>query len=349
MRQRTILWIMLFLCLVAVTACSSTTTQGGSTPTPTAAPPSLTPTLAPAGTVIATISGLGALSQSLETGGVPYALAGSDSAVWVHNGQAGTLIRIDPQTNKIVATVSVGHGQGDVAIGQGAVWVANPTEGTVSRIDPRTNRVVATVSVATQDNVVGLTVSPGAVWMTDFVDGALIRIDPQTNQVVAALPFNSGPTGVSFGSGSVWLCNRHNSPGLWRYDPQTNQVQAKIAVGATVDAPPCGTVVALAQSVWITSFANEEPDTVALERIDPATNTLSAAIKAPGVYPFDFAADERGVWVFDPNVGLFRIDPQTNQIVGELSMAGGTGVAVGAGSVWFAKRDGTLLRITPTS
>lgn len=43
--------------------------------------------------------------------------------------------------------IPVGHGPADVAVGNGGVWVVNITEGTVSRIDPMKNRVVATVHV----------------------------------------------------------------------------------------------------------------------------------------------------------------------------------------------------------
>jgi hypothetical protein len=65
--------------------------------------------------------------------------------------------------------------------------------------------------------------------------------------------------------------------------------------------------------------------------------------------PFHFAADAHGVWVYGPDM-LYRIDPNTNRVVGKLAMTGGAGVALGAGSVWIANgSDGTLLRITPAS
>ncbi len=47
-----------------------------------------------------------------------------------------TVSRIDPSTNQVVQTVSVGGGPAGVATGGGAVWVANGLDGTVSRIDP---------------------------------------------------------------------------------------------------------------------------------------------------------------------------------------------------------------------
>jgi peptide/nickel transport system substrate-binding protein len=46
-----------------------------------------------------------------------------------------------------VTTIAVGSAPSAIAVGAGAVWVANRLDGTVSRIDPRANRVVATVPV----------------------------------------------------------------------------------------------------------------------------------------------------------------------------------------------------------
>jgi virginiamycin B lyase len=218
---------------------------------PNPAPPRRGESLASAGTVSATISGLGANDQFDD------AIAASDTAIWVHNGQAGTLVRIDPSTNMLVATIPVGHGEGGVALGQGAVWVANPTEGTLSRIDPQTNKVVATITLAPQAEVQGLTVRLNAVWVTDFVNSTLVRIDPLINQVVATIPNTPGITGVSYGAGSVWICNHHGAAqGLLRLDPQTNQVQAQ--VNPAGNQGYCGSVVALGQTVWTTSFFNGE-------------------------------------------------------------------------------------------
>jgi YVTN family beta-propeller protein len=333
-------WIGVALFALLFAACGSA--KAPATPgTRTTSTPS-------AGTVSATISGIGA-----QTGEAGYSIAGSDSAVWVYNGEAGTIARVDPGTNKVVATIPVGHGLGSVALGQGAVWVVNTTEGTLSRIDPQTNKVVANVTFGSPNEpgccVEEVTVSPGAVWVSDFTDRTLVRIDPQTNKVVTTIPDDLGPTGVSFGAGSVWVCNHHSdSQGLMRLDPQTNQVQAQMNPAG--NAGFCGSVVALGQTIWTTSFFNDSPSSTLLERIDPTTNTVSATITVPpAVLPFyiGVAADAQGVWLLDPAVGIYRIDPQTNHVAGELAMPGGAGVALGDGSVWLAKADGTLLRITP--
>jgi YVTN family beta-propeller protein len=68
------------------------------------------------------------------------AIAFSPGAVWVTEPPA--VVRIDPQTNQIVARVDIGGGTADPAVIDGAPWFAVVgSPGTLVRIDPATNRV----------------------------------------------------------------------------------------------------------------------------------------------------------------------------------------------------------------
>lgn len=84
------------------------------------------------------------------------------------------------------------------------------------------------------------------------------KFDSQTNRVIASLPRNSGASGVAFGAGSVWLCNRNDSSALMRLDPVTNQVQAQLPFSS----PPCASLVALDQTIWVMSFFSGEGNSV---------------------------------------------------------------------------------------
>ena len=57
--------------------------------------------------------------------------------MWVLNQADGTVSRIDPKTNEVVATIDVGvpGPGGDIAAGEGAVWV-RATKVLLSVIDP---------------------------------------------------------------------------------------------------------------------------------------------------------------------------------------------------------------------
>ena len=57
-----------------------------------------------------------------------------------------TLLRIDPEPNAVVARIKLDP-PATAAAGEGAVWLSHPLEDTVSRVDPRTNKVIATIHV----------------------------------------------------------------------------------------------------------------------------------------------------------------------------------------------------------
>ena len=83
--------------------------------------------------------------------------------MWVANTLDGTVSRIDPASNAVVAAVTVGDGPGSLAIGDDGVWVANELGGTVVRIDPRTNTVVETIE--TGQRPTGLAIDGRRLWV----------------------------------------------------------------------------------------------------------------------------------------------------------------------------------------
>jgi streptogramin lyase len=126
---------------------------------------------------------------------------------------------------------------------------------------------------------------------------------------------------------------------------------AQIDIGSANDVF-CGGLSASDGVVWVELMDYTQDHAVGLARIDPATNRVSATVPLLASISVDaLAADAQGVWVADPEVGLFRIASQTNQAVSLLPIIRGAGLALGAGSVWLATNDGTgtLLRIAPTS
>jgi YVTN family beta-propeller protein len=318
--------------MVLLSACAGATSPGGRTSAKSI------------GKVIATISGLGSLPGQFDT----YGMAADDTAIWVHNGDGGDVLRIDPTTNSRVADITVGSGPGGVAIGDGSVWVANSQDHTVSRINPTTNAVVATIKL--DGEVDALAISASAVWASDSTDSAVVRIDPTTNKVVATIPNQIGVSDLSASAGSTWVANHSDvAHGLARLDSATNQVQTQIDTSKG-NGLSCTGVVALAQTIWTVDLVLGDGSSAVVERIDPTTNQVVATIPVPDVVPFHFAADEHSVWLYGPDIGLYRIDPQTNRVVGTLNIQGAAGIALGAGSVWLANgSDGTLLRIQPAS
>lgn len=344
MRHRTLSWGALLVVALLVAACGSGASQTSGPPahpTLTSVPSTPTPTPLPQG-VSAAIPGLGTVS-----GHDFYALAADDTAVWVYNPDTGNVLRIDPKTNTLVATISVGQGCaipgpcGNVALGDGAVWVAKPATGTIVRIDPKTNLVVATITLPSGAQPY-VAVAPGAVWSANRTLNSYSKIDPQTNQVVATLTNQFGAAGLTYSQGSLWLCNFNGHPSLSRLDPTTYQVQAQIAPASYHSG--CFFITATAQDIWTMTFNGNG---AFAERIDQATNQVIWALLMPGNYNGFLAAGAEGVWYLN-DAGLFRFATPSESLSGPWPGVSGVGLAVGAGSVWVASLSGTLLRITPT-
>jgi YVTN family beta-propeller protein len=171
-----------------------------------------------------------------------YSVAVGYGAVWVGSGQR-KVIRIDPATGDVVASVRVGQTPADVATGEGAVWVAH-LGGRTLRIEPRTNAVTgvaaapgfplsiaagagavwvgepgeragtvwrvdpATVSVAGTTAVfafpLGIATAPDAVWVAGGSAGTVVRIDPRSGRVLRTVRTGNAPLDVAVGEGRVW-------------------------------------------------------------------------------------------------------------------------------------------------
>ena len=106
---------------------------------------------------------------------VPTAVASGDGAIWVtarpgfhccppENIGNGTLTRIDPKTNAVVATIPVGGQPATVAVGEDAVWIADPGTRSVVRVDPDQNRVVTRIRIGSRPR--GIAVGNGFVWVS---------------------------------------------------------------------------------------------------------------------------------------------------------------------------------------
>ena len=259
---------------------------------------------------------------TIPVGRQPTTVVIGQGAVWVANKLDNSVSRIDPQTNRVVATISVPDGVADLAVSRDAVWTGGDRRGVarVVRIDPRTNRVVAAVPVGSQPS--GLAATDDAVWVTTLIDGTITRIDSQTNQVTATIHTGARPVQVAADDRAVWVAYPQDNR-VRRIDPQTNRVVATLRVAQPQD------ITLGFGSVWVPRGQS------GLVRIDPQTNTATSSIRVAGK-PNTIAVGAGAVWVrhSDPD-GVQRIDPQTNTATATVPVASGLyGLAVDEHWLW---------------
>lgn len=145
-----------------------------------------------------------------------YAVTVGSGSVWVTSSQQGLLSRVDPQNNRVTARIPVGPSPRFLCTGEDAVWVLNQGDGTVSRVDPLTNKVEATIAVGTPGPGGDIAAGEGAIWVS-AVNIPLTRIDPKSNRVTVQY-VGKGGDAVRIGHGSVWLCSFFLQE-LWRARP----------------------------------------------------------------------------------------------------------------------------------
>ena len=140
-----------------------------------------------------------------------------DGFVWITSFEHNALLKIDPRTNALVATIAVGPKPRFLTIGAGSVWTLNQGDGTVSRVQMRSGKVTASIACGLAGEGGEISYAYGAVWAALF-RFPLTEIDARTNRVVAQWAGDGGD-GVRAGLGSVWLSNLRQQT-VWRVSPK---------------------------------------------------------------------------------------------------------------------------------
>ncbi len=140
-----------------------------------------------------------------------------DGFVWVSSFAHDALLKIDPKSMTLVATIPVGPKPRFLTVGDGSVWTLNQGDGSVSRVDMKSGKLVATISCGIPGPGGELSFGEGSVWAAMF-DFPITQIDPKTNTVVKQWA-GQGGDGIRAGLGSVWLSNLRQAS-VWRFSPQ---------------------------------------------------------------------------------------------------------------------------------
>ena len=204
-----------------------------------------------------------------------------------------TIVRIDPATNQVVATIDLGVDPGTIAVDGTDVWVADPA-GTVVRIDATSNTVRARIWIGSL--TFGIAAGPDVVWVSgrsfDDRHAMLWRVDPATNAVVATIttPVNCGTLAVD--AGVTWVeCITAR-----RIDASRNALVSTRAGALVGLAAADGAAWALDQSGTLARISN----------IDDTVRTMATPAGSEGV-----AVGYGAVWLANPDVaGVVTRDGQ---------------------------------------
>lgn len=271
------------------------------------------------------------LQATIAVGRTPLYVAAGAGAVWVSNYRDSTVSRIDPSSNRVVATIPLGGRLAlGIAVGDGAVWVVDSPRSIV-RVDPTSNRVVARVAVPAHASDIAY--SCGSVWVSSVGSNLIIRIDPVLDQMIASVPVEPRPFELDADSSSVWVASLDRAT-LTRLDPATNRVLSKLHIDGRAQDVAIG-----AHSLWVAGRATLHGSA------DGGSLTPSPS---GGTNAYLLATDGDQAWGthFDNTVLHFAANGRVVERLRLGLTTRSSGIAVAAGSIWVTDlRGGRVLRL----
>ena len=339
-RRRGALWAVLAVLLVA--ACGGDPTGEGNDDSPPATATSPAAASTPSATLpVAEPANVEAVpieprvEARLKITGEPDWMAAGSGSLWVKTA-AGYVQRIDPATNQVLTEIEVPPHQVPGCEGLGAsddaVWTCSEQD--IVRIDPATNDVAATVAVGKIHDQGHIPVAFGRAWVLTGDGSTLVGV--AEDAVASKIELGTRCTELTASATAVWAACPVDGIAI-AVDPEQDAVTSR--VDRLTDAR---TISAHGGAVWV-GFRG------ALARVDEATGQITGVADASSA-DGDVAAIDDAVWVRTGGPFLRRVDPDTLEVVEDLTApeSGGGPVLVAFGSVWAASYDDKVLyRVRP--
>ena len=269
----------------------------------------------------------GATPAKIDIGVSTYGLAAGNGSVWAGSLSSGDVLRIDPESGKVVARITAGARIFNLAAAPGAVWAVGNVSGTITRIDTRSGKVTKTVQVGLQPYDVEW--GFGSAWVSNAGDGTVWRIT--NGRVVKKIKVGVEPNGLTAYGGALWVGD-HTAGKVVRIDPKTNRITG---------------TVKLSGADWITGFGgsiyvSQETNTVA--RVSVKTLKVTGTV-ATARNPLGSAIVGKALWVpcIDANA-VDVVDPATMRVIERKKVGRGPIVVLPAfGHQWVSNTTGNAI------
>jgi virginiamycin B lyase len=259
-------------------------------------------------------------------------------AVWVGSTGPNAVHRIDPRTNKLVATVELaGEPCAGLAVGFGSLWIplcGQPS--TLAKVDGTRNVVSAVFQAGPAAGEGGITVSTDSVWLVTDKEGSLARIDPGTGAVRQTVRVPAGSYNPRFSGGRVWV-TRAEGAEITAVDATSG-----VVLGTTKTGPGPRFLTSGAGSIWTFNQGDGS-----LTRIDALSRQVTRTIPlgTPG-RGGDIAFGGGMIWTTMPKVPLSAVDTANSKLLCQWVGPGGDSLGIGHDALWLTDyHGGTVSRL----
>ena len=234
---------------------------------------------------------------------------------------------VDPRTARISRTFGLGKVPYRVQAASDIAWVANSFDGTLTRVDA-TSGTVSPSGRPEPSSTGRLALAYGSrsLWVASQ-DGVLARLDPNSGRLLDRIGGIPDPEALAVGFGSTWVAQASRAD-VVRVNARTHRIRP-IPLGGKASSLATG-----AGAVWAAT-----PEEGTLWRIDPTTNSVTAAIDV-GTDPAAVVVADHYVWVASATGGtIVRVDPRQNKVIQTIHLDGPLGGLAAAGDdVWVSVR-----------
>ena len=276
------------------------------TPAPTQAGPMPTP-------VAGMLGELPVTTLSLGDDAAPIDIIFAFDSIWIANHHSSNVMRLDPTTMAVQATIPIGGGPGWFAATEDSLWVSRQMTRGVARIDPATNTAEGRAGDYAACGRPAYAF--GSVWQPACDAHQVIRVDPVTYEAVN-VPLGNGNSVVFTGTELI----AGGSTGLFSIDPSSGT--------STPIGGPAGWAIGYADgTVWVAGDSS-------LYRVRPSDGKVLATLPIGGAGMLVTSGDR--AWIGREAPDLVEVDLTTNAVVRTISVQPWPASAVEVdGSLWI--------------
>jgi hypothetical protein len=274
---------------------------------------------------------IGAASLNVPTEGNTFMINSGFGSIWASRNFDGAVVRYDPTTGEVLATIDVGPEPQKLQPADGRMWVR--TADRYVAIDPKTNTIVDSLEKAAVGPSANRSFAlDGAMWICD--GPRLHRYDPTTLQPVATVELDIECEEVFATDDLVVAYTTNEDPAQSGtsaaafVDPTSNEMIA------TVDLPVDVAYPAVLESAVF--FPGESGSTAVV--VDRSSWTVSATpdLGRPSRMGLTATAGERIYVPLVGNLDVAVVDAKTFTVVDTVETLGSVAVVVLDGSMWVA-------------
>ncbi len=212
----------------------------------------------------------------------------------------------------------------------GRIYVSNSDSGTVSAIDPATNTVIATITVGSSPYGVAATPNGQRVWVSNWLAGTLNIIDTATNAIEDGAAISGNPHGIAFNPAGdrayVAVDNMPVSPtsGVWIFDTTVSPPYPMAVV--PVGAFPTGvTMRPDGRRLYVANYGQDLGTTVSVIDTDPLSltenNVVATITVGTGPFQVGVSPDNTRAYVTNFTSGTVSvINTATNAVTATISV-----------------------------